>query len=420
MLFMQIVFILLAAKVVGGLLKKTGQPEVVGEMMAGFILGPIVLGYFFPQFHHALFKGDAAIQLKTLSELGILLFMFVVGAEFRFPERTGPGLNGKVLLIGGCSIIVPFVLGAAIAPLLYDAFAPPGIPRLSFVLFIGTVFSVTAFPVLARILKERQMLRSEAGALALMSAALSDVGAWVLLAIAVMSLKIDSHWQGLAWRLAGLLLLCAVSFWCVRPLIKAWIDRIGEAGDPRLLVMLLSGALIYGSLTEWLQVHAVFGAFLFGACLPRDQRLLNMIVERVEYVAVIVLMPIFFALAGLNTSSAAFSGVGATLLALVLAVAVAGKLLGGVLGARMAGYSPSVAATVGVLMNARGLMELVVLKIGLDLGIIGPELFTLFVIMTVVTTMMTGPLLHGLNRFQASRRPVGARRLPPQQREQGL
>lgn len=399
MLFVLIVFILLAAKAVGGLLRKIGQPEVVGEMMAGFILGPIVLGYFFPDIHHALFKGDAAIQLKTLSDLGILLFMFVVGAEFRFSEKSDQNLQRKVLLTGGCSIIIPFAMGAAIAPLLYNAFAPPGIPRLSFILFIGTVFSVTAFPVLARILKERRMLDSEAGSLALMSAALSDIGAWILLAIAAMSLKIDGQWQDLALQFGGLLLLCAASFWGVRPMIKVWIDRIGHNGDHRLLALLLSGALIYGSITDWLQVHAVFGAFLFGACLPRDQRLLSMLVERVEHIAVIVLMPSFFALAGLNTSAAAFSSVGITMLLLVLVVAVASKLLGGALGARMAGYPSSVAACVGVLMNARGLMELVVLKIGLDLGVIGEELFTLFVIMTVATTMMTGPLLHILQKL---------------------
>lgn len=404
MLFVQIVVILLAAKGIGGLLKKIGQPEVVGEMMAGFLLGPIVLGYFFPDFHHALFKGDTAIQLKTLSDLGILLFMFVVGAEFRFPQQSGRRLHGKVLLTGGCAIILPFVLGVVTAPVLYRAFAPVGIPYLSFALFIGTVFSVTAFPVLARIIKERRMLDSEAGMLALMSAALSDVGAWILLAIAAMSLKIDGQWQDLALRFGALLLLCCVSFWGVRPLLKRWIERIGHEGDPRLLVLLLCGALIYGSITEWLEVHAVFGAFLFGACLPRDQRLLNLLVERVEHVAVIVLMPSFFALAGLNTSTAAFSSVGISMLVLVMLVAVAGKLFGGALGARLAGYPASVAAQVGVLMNARGLMELVVLKIGLDLGVIGEELFTLFVIMTVATTMMTGPLLHALDKFASARR----------------
>lgn len=404
MLFVQIVVILLAAKGVGSLLKKIGQPAVVGEMMAGVLLGPIVLGYLFPDFHHALFKGDTAIQLKTLSDLGILLFMFVVGAEFRFPQQSGKRLHGKVLLTGCSAIILPFVCGVATAPLLYQAFAPIGIPYLSFALFIGTVFSVTAFPVLARIIKERQMLDGEAGLLALMSAALSDVGAWILLAIAAMSLNIDGQWQDLALRFGALLLLCGASFWGVRPLLKRWIERIGHSGDPRLLLSLLCGALIYGSITEWLEVHAVFGAFLFGACLPRDQRLLNLLVERVEHLAVIVLMPSFFALAGLNTSTAAFSGVGVPMLVLIVLVAVAGKLLGGALGARLAGYPANVAVQVGVLMNARGLMELVVLKIGLDLGVIGEELFTLFVIMTVATTMMTGPLLHALDKFASAKR----------------
>lgn len=407
MLFLHIVFIILTAKTVGALLKKAGQPEVVGEMIAGFVLGPLVLGFFFPELHHALFKGDTTAQLKVLSDLGILLFMFVVGAEFRLPENRPPFVQGKVLLIAASSIALPFALGLAIAPLLYQTFAPAGVQHLGFNLFIATVFSVTAFPVLARILKERKMLDSEVGALALMAAALSDVCAWVLLAITAMTLQLDSQWQLLALRLCALLALCVASFWGVRPLLRKWIASLEPTAPFKVLPVLLCGALIYGSITEWLQVHAVFGAFLFGACLPRDQRLLNMLVERVEHLAVIVLMPSFFALAGLNTTASTFSGVGVSLLGLVLLVAVSGKLLGGALGARFAGYPTPVAMSVGILMNARGLMELVVLKIGLDLGVIGKELFTLFVIMTVVTTVMTGPLLNGLEKLRAARPALG-------------
>lgn len=406
MLFLQVVLILIVAKSVGALLKKAGQPEVIGEMMAGFILGPIVLGYFFPDFHRALFRGAAELQLKVLSDLGILLFMFVVGAEFRFPERKRHGPRHGVLLIGSCSIVVPFVLGALVAPVLYRAFAPQSAPMLGFILFVATVFSVTAFPVLARILKERRLVDSEQGTVALMSAALSDIGVWIMLAVIALSMQVDGRWQDLLLRLLGLGLLCVVSFWGVRPLFKAWINRVGP-NAPYLLLILVCGALIYASITEWLQVHSVFGAFLFGACLPRDQRLLEMLVERVEHLAVVVLMPSFFALAGLNTSIAAFSGVGLGLLALVLLVAVSGKLLGAGFGARLAGYPAGQSLQIGVLMNARGLMELVVLKIGMDLGLIDDRLFTLFVIMTVVTTMMTGPLLNLLGRQAGNRRLLG-------------
>lgn len=407
MIFFQIVFIILTAKIAGAFLKKIGQPEVVGEMIAGFVLGPLILGFLFPDFHNALFKGKVVTQLKVLSDLGILLFMFVVGAEFRVPEQHTPFAKSKVLLVAGCSIALPFALGVAIAPILYTSFAPVGVPHLGFNLFIATMFSVTAFPVLARILKERQMLNSEVGAISLMAAATSDVCAWVLLAITAMSLQLDRQWQDLTFRLCGLIALCAASFWCVRPLLGRWIAHLEGTSPVTLLPALLCGALIYGSITEWLQVHAVFGAFLFGVCLPRDQRLLNMLVERVEHIAVIVLMPSFFALAGLNTTAATFSGVGVSLLGLVLLVAIIGKLLGGALGARFAGYSTPVAMNVGVLMNTRGLMELVVLKIGLDLGIIGKELFTLFVIMAVVTTVMTGPLLNVLERQRHARQRLG-------------
>ncbi|MGY4495429.1 cation:proton antiporter domain-containing protein [Pseudomonas sp. TE3610] len=409
MLFLHIVFIIFTAKTAGAVLKKFGQPEVVGEMIAGFLLGPLVLGYFYPGLQHALFQGDTTAQLKVLSDLGILLFMFVVGAEFRLPERRQAGAHGNVLLVAACSIALPFALGIAIAPLLYDAFAPAGAPRLGFELFIATVFSVTAFPVLARILKERQMLESATGAMALMAAALSDVCAWVLLAVTAMTLQLDSQWQVLTLRLGGLLVLCVFSFWVLRPLLRKWIANLEPTRRVTLLPALLCGAMIYGSITEWLQVHAVFGAFLFGACLPRDQRLLDMLVERVEHMAVIVLMPSFFALAGLNTTATAFAGVGLGLLGLVLAVAIIGKLLGGAMGARVAGYPMQEAIKVGILMNARGLMELVVLKVGLDLGVIGKDLFTLFVIMTVVTTVMTGPLLNMLGKLRPAPQPLGSR-----------
>ncbi|WP_434561508.1 cation:proton antiporter domain-containing protein [Pseudomonas sp. R1-6] len=408
MLLIQILFVMLSAKLLGAVFNRLGQPQVVGEMIAGFVLGPVVLGQLFPAFHQQLFDSTAITQLKVLSELGILLFMFVIGAEFRFPLKQSK-TGFKAMAIGAFSIVIPFSLGAAIAPWLFEHFATPGTSRLGFVLFIGTVFSVTAFPVLARILKERGMLGTQTGAIALLAAAMSDVVAWMLIAAVAMVNGQDDNWMALGLRGACLLSLVVFSFLVLKPLLARWLAAEGKLAQPMVLVALLAGVMIYGSLTHALQVHAVFGAFLFGLCLPRDQGLLDMIIERLEHVSLIILMPCFFALAGLSTTSSAFSGLGVWVLLVILVVAVTGKVAGSALGARLVGCSWSDSLTVGALMNTRGLMELVVLKIGLDMGIIGSELFTALVVMTIVTTLMTGPLMNLHNKKVAIGTPSMAR-----------
>ncbi|WP_238350154.1 cation:proton antiporter [Pseudomonas sp. SWRI154] len=384
---------MLSAKLLGAVFNRLGQPQVVGEMIAGFVLGPVVLGQLFPAFHQQLFDSSAITQLKVLSELGILLFMFVIGAEFRFPLKQSK-TGFKAIVIGAFSIVIPFSLGAAIAPWLFEHFAAPETSRLGFVLFIGTVFSVTAFPVLARILKERGMLGTQVGAIALLAAAMSDVVAWMLIAAVAMVNGHDSNWMALVVRGACLVLLVVFSFLVLKPLLSRWLAAEGKLAQPMVLVALLAGVMIYGSLTHALQVHAVFGAFLFGLCVPREQRLLDMIIERLEHVSLIILMPCFFALAGLSTTSSAFTGLGVWVLLVILLVAITAKVAGSALGARLVGCTWSTSLTIGALMNTRGLMELVVLKIGLDMGIIASELFTALVVMTIVTTLMTGPLMN--------------------------
>jgi len=399
MMLMSLLFVVAMAKACGYLLQRVGQPQVVGEMIAGFLIGPVVLGQWFPGLQAALFDPAGTSQLKALSEFGLLLFMFVIGAEFRFPggERSG---GAKAMVVGLCSIVLPFLLGAALAPWLYERFSSPAVSPLAFTLFIGTVCSVTAFPVLARILKEHGLLASQEGAVAMLAAAMSDVGAWLLLALVAMVHSNDGDLLMLMARVGGLLLLVGFSLRVLRPALARWLAGRPGFGQPQVLLVLLGGVMLYGSLTHWLQVHAVFGAFLFGLCLPRDEALLQMIIERLEHLALIVLMPCFFALAGLSTTPGVFADTGLGALALVLLVAVAGKVVGSALGARLVRYPWRTALSIGVLMNTRGLMELVVLKIGLDMGLISPQLFTLLIVMTIVTTLMTGPLLNLLNRRQ--------------------
>jgi len=255
--------------------------------------------------------------------------------------------------------------------------------------------SITAFPIMARILKERGMTHSLIGRLSLTSAAMADVIAWIMLALVVVLADSGQDWGRFRLMMLGVLLLAAAIFLVGRPLLSRLLSRFARDGRPEgaILAMLLIGTFACAYATKWLGVHPVFGAFMFGAALPRDDRLLAALIERVEYIAIIVLMPIFFALAGLNTTPAAFVGTGLSALLIVLGAAVAGKILGGAAGARIAGYPWRTAFAVGSLMNARALMELIVMKVGLDAGVIGPEMFTMLMVMAILTTFMTGPLL---------------------------
>lgn len=390
----QLLVILAVARALGILLRALGQPTVIGEMLAGIMLGPIILGALAPQIHAALFEASSLPALSALSQLGLVLFMFVVGAELRAPDGVRNQLR-SASIVGTLSVLLPIVLGILISVLLHPSMAPPGVGLWPFALFMSAAMSITAFPVMARILKERGQSQTRMGQLAMTSAALADVLAWIVLAIVV---ALNSQQSGAlsAWQTTlGLAALIGVVFVVLKPLC-AWVLRsYCTNGQPDLIVLtfLVLGALGCAALTQWMGVHAVFGAFLFGVCLPRDDRLLANLVERLEYPTLALLMPVFFALAGLSTRSEAFTVSGLGALLLVLAVAILGKVLGGAAGARLARLSWRDSFALGSLMNARGLMELIVMKVGLDAGLIGPEMFTLLLLMAIITTMMTGPLL---------------------------
>jgi Kef-type K+ transport system membrane component KefB len=393
-LLLQLVVILGCARLLGFMLRWFGQPPVVGEMAAGFVLGPIVLGAFAPEWHAYIFDAENLPALAGLSEVGLVLFMFIIGAELRVPTGVRAQLKAAAS-VGFGSVLVPLALGLAISPWLYPTLAPAGVGYWSFAFFVGAALAITAFPVLARILKDRALTQSELGQLALSSAALIDVFAWVMLACVVVAVGAQSDWSRLGRLLSGSALLLLAVFGLLRPLFARLIGRYAQDGRPEgtLLASLLIGTFACAFATNLLGLHAVFGAFLFGACLPRDDRLLKTLIERIEHVAVLALMPIFFALTGLNTTPAAFVGADGTALALILVAAVVGKLIGGAAGARISGRDWRQSLSVGALMNARGLMELIVIKVGLDAGIIGKPLFTMLMVMAIVTTLMTGPLL---------------------------
>jgi Kef-type K+ transport system membrane component KefB len=393
-LLLQLVLILGTARVLSMVLRRLGQPPVIGEMTAGIVLGPVVLGAILPEWYAHVFAPSSLAALEGLSQVGLVLFMFIVGAELRAPEGARPQLVAAVW-ISIMSVLLPMIFGVAAAAVLYEEFAPKGVALTTFALFMASAMSITAFPIMARILKERNMTQSVIGRLSLTSAALADVLAWIMLALVVVLADARGEWGRFWQMMVGLCVLTALLFGAGRPLLARLVARFAEDGRPEgpLLAVLLIGTFACAYSTKWLGVHPVFGAFLFGAALPRDDRLLAALIERVEYIAIIVLMPVFFALAGLNTTASAFVGTGLVALLIVLAAAIAGKILGGAIGARLAGYRWRTALAVGSLMNARALMELIVMKVGLDAGVIDSDLFTMLMVMAILTTFMTGPLL---------------------------
>lgn len=393
-LLLQLIAILATARLCGWVLKFLGQPSVVGEMAAGVVLGPVCIGMLFPGQHAQLFAPGSLQGLSALATVGLVLFMFVVGLELRAHQGFRAQIKASGY-VGVLSMVAPMGLGLAIAPALHPALAPKGVGFWPFALFMAAALSVTAFPVMARILKDRGLTATPFGQLSLGSAAVVDAFAWILLAFVVALAGSGEGFAGLARIGIGAVVVIAVVYLVLKPAFAWLLRRQAPDGELTLPAMasLVIGLLGCALLTEWVQLHAVFGAFLFGTCLPRDDRLLQSLAQRIEPLSIVVLMPLFFALAGLNTTTNAFHGAGLGAMALVLGVAVLGKLAGGAFGARLAGYGWRDSLATGALMNARGLMELIVMKVGLDAGLITPELFTMLLVMALVTTAMTGPLM---------------------------
>lgn len=394
-LLLQLIVILATARLCGWVLRYVGQPSVVGEMAAGFMLGPVVMGALFPSQHAQLFDKSLLAGLSSLSTLGLVLFMFVVGLEIRAHQGVKAQLKAAGY-VGLFSVLAPMALGLAIAPVLHPSLAPAGVGFWPFALYVAAALSITAFPVMARILKDRGMTQTPFGQLSLGAAAVVDVFAWILLAFVVALVGAGEGYTGLLKTAGGTAVVVAFIYFVLKPAFTWLLHTYAPEGELSTTVLgaLMIGLLGCALLTEWLHLHAVFGAFLFGACLPRDDRLLHSLAQRIEPISIVVLMPLLFALAGLGTTASAFSGASFGVMLLVLVVAAVGKIAGGTAGARMAGYGWRNSLATGALMNARGLMELIVMKIGLDAGLIGPELFTMLLVMAIVTTAMTGPLIN--------------------------
>ncbi|MGB3438162.1 MAG: cation:proton antiporter [Actinophytocola sp.] len=375
--------VVVSVRTVGWLIAKVGQPRVMGEIIAGILLGPSVLGLFWPEAFGFLFPDGVIGALKVLAQFGLTLFMFLIGIELNLRSLRGQGR--RAVAISQASIVVPMLLGAALALWLYPAYGA-GVDRLAFVLFIGAAMSITAFPVLARLLQETGLIRTRTGVLAMTCAAIDDVTAWCLLAVVVATTSSSGMWDA-----AATIGLAVVYVLVMLKVIAPLLTRFERVPLWAVLVLLLVSAWT----TEQIGIHAIFGGFLAGVVMPRREPWRQEVHDRLETTVTYLLLPVFFVVVGLGTrvdllTSPALWGV----TALVIVVAVAGKFGGAALAARAAGETWQSSATIGLLMNTRGLTEIVILTVGLELGVITPTLFTIMLLMALVTTLMAAPLLR--------------------------
>jgi Kef-type K+ transport system membrane component KefB len=366
-------------------------------MLAGILLGPSLFGLMAPTSAAALFPAESLPVLSALSQVGMVLYMFLVGMDLDTSALRERG--GAAVLTSHVSIAVPFAMGTVLALALFGRFAPPGVAFAPFALFLGAAMSVTAFPVLARILAERGLLRTSIGTLALSAAAVDDVTAWTILAAITVFVR-SAGAVSVPWAsLTGLVLFVSAALVLRRPIRRRVTEAFERSGRithgqiATLVAFALAGALI----TEALGVHALFGAFFVGLMLSTERRVSEALRERLEAPLVVVLLPLYFAFTGLRTRLDLLVGPDLWGWALVIIlVAVLGKLGASALAARVSGVPGREAVALGVLMNTRGLMELVILNIGLDLGVLSPALFSIMVLMAFTTTLMTSPLLSAL------------------------
>ena len=385
LLLLQIAVILAVCRLLHELCERIGQPPVIGEIIAGLLLGPSLFGWLAPNLFAKLFPAASLPALNALSQIGLVLFMFLVGLHLDVAEVWA--LRGVAGLAGLLSIAVPFAAGFALATPLH-ALAPES-PMLPFSLFCAVAMSITAFPVLARILADQKMTATSLGHVAIACAAFNDVLAWSLLAWIVAVSR--SGQASFFLPIAIVLIYSAVMWFIVRPLLR-WV--------PNELAAMLIFVFLSSWVTELAGLHALFGAFAAGVIWPRSNVNFEEVSAKIEPIAMAVLIPLFFSYTGLRTNIGTVN-CGFTLI--IIAVAVFGKIGGTFVGAKMMGFDSRNALSLGVLLNTRGLVELVVLNVGLDLGILTPELFSMMVVMALVTTLMTSPSLNALKVQEKSR-----------------
>ncbi|MDP2723032.1 MAG: cation:proton antiporter [Bacteroidales bacterium] len=396
-LLAQIVTIIFVARLLGWLCTKIGQPTVIGEIVAGIILGPSLIGFYFPEFSSALFPVHSLGNLEFISQIGLILFMFIVGMELDLKVLKNKAHDAVV--ISHASIIIPFALGMGLAYFIYESFAPDGVLFSSFGLFLGISMSVTAFPVLARITQERGIHKTRIGTIVITCAAADDITAWSLLAFIIAIVKAGSFVSSIY----TIFLALGYVIFMIK-VVRPFLMRVGNLHASRenltkpIVAIFFLTLILSAYATEVIGIHALFGAFMAGAIMPDNAKFRSIFIEKVEDVALVLLLPLFFVFTGLRTQIGLLDDPYLwKVTGLIIVVAVTGKFIGSALAAKYVGQNWKDSLTIGALMNTRGLMELVILNIGYDLGVLTPEIFAMMVIMALVTTFMTGPALAFIN-----------------------
>lgn len=392
-LLLQLIVIVVVARLVGRLSLKLGQPPVMGEIVAGILLGPSLLGLVSPATMAFLFPVSSLEILKLLSQIGVALFMFVVGLELDVQLLRQKAHTA--IMVSHASIVVPFFLGVALSLFLFQSLAPANTSFTAFALFMGIAMSITAFPVLARILEDRGLSRTRLGGIAITCAAVDDVTAWCLLALVIAIARADGLSAGVL-TIGLAIAFIGIMLFLVKPLFARLIkaDPNNDRYNRGLVALILAFVLASALLAELIGIHALFGAFLAGVVMPPTAEVRRVLKEKLETFSLVVLLPLFFVFTGLRMQISLLNDWNSWLLCgLIILIAIAGKLGGSMFMARWTGLDWRDSFSLGVLLNTRGLVELIVLSIGYDLGILSPRTFAMMVLMALATTFMTGPLL---------------------------
>lgn len=397
LLLAQIVTVIFVARLFGWICIKLKQPSVIGEMIAGIVLGPSLIGMYFPEFSAFLFPKESLGNLQFLSQIGLILFMYIVGMELDLSVLRKKAHDAVV--ISHASIIIPFALGIGLSYFIYREFAPEGVQFTSFALFIGIAMSITAFPVLARIVQERNLHKTKLGTVVITCAAADDITAWCVLASVIAIVKAGSFTSSIY----VILMAIAYVFLMIK-IVRPFLKRIGDLqasknniNKPMVAIFFLT-LILSAYATEVIGIHALFGAFMAGAIMPENAKFRTLFIEKIEDVALVLLLPLFFVFTGLRTEIGLLNDSHLWIIAgFIISTAVVGKFAGSALTAKFLGINWKDSLTIGALMNTRGLMELIVLNIGYDLGVLSPQIFAMMVIMALFTTFMTGPALELIN-----------------------
>lgn len=391
----QVALIIIVARLTGLLFKKIGQPIVMGEIVAGIILGPSVLGMVLPDVSQFIFPKTSLSNLQVLSNIGLLIFMFIVGIEFKLNMIKAE--TRTIISISYASIIFPFILGVLLALTILKTYLPTNLSFFTYALYIGVAISITSFTVLARIMRDRGITNTRLGSIVISCTALNDIIAWCILAIVLATVKAGSS----TFAMYTFLFVASFVFLMilvVKPLIKKLFQKNKERNSTFFLIY--STLLVSSYISEVIGVHMLFGAFLAGAIMPADADFRKYVIDKLENFAFVLLLPLYFAFTGLRTQIGLLDNTATWIdCILIIAVAIIGKFIGCSVSARLMGEPLKTSLSIGVLMNTRGLTELVVLNIGYELGILKPELFTIMVVMALFTTFITSPILNIINKM---------------------